>query len=173
MYIKSLEFLSWNIQGIKSKAQGDKLISDEFIEAIKNKHIVALTETHSVKRDTLSVPGYVVYKGCRPTKKDKGGVAFLIHASIKKGVTFISSTTCDLIWCKLSKDFFNFPNNIYVACFYASPVNSNWHVKNKNIKPYEVLELDVTKFNGLGSVILLGDFNARVGDRNELGQSNI
>ena len=171
-YSSNINILCWNIQNIKSKAN-NKLIDDIFLYNIEGHQILGFTETHSLNSETLYIPGYdTPFRGCRPTKEDKGGIAIFIHNSIKKGVSYKKSKSVDLIWCILDKGFFSFRRDVYIGLFYASPVGSNWHNKS-GTDPYVILEADVATYKFKGDIILMGDFNARTSIRSELSRFNL
>ena len=65
---------------------------------------------------------------------------------------------------KLKKDFFQFSEDIYLSGVYIWCENSpayNVH----NVDLFQVLEDDINFFSNIGSVYVVGDFNARVGNR--------
>ena len=62
----------------------------------------------------------------------------------------------------MSKEFFNFSNDLYVCSTYIHPSNSS-REKNVQTDHFMILNETITKYRNLGKVILCGDFNSRVG----------
>ena len=80
----------------------------------------------------------------------------------RKGVKIIDDKNESFIWWKMSKEFFNFSNDIYVCSTYIPPSNSS-REKNVQTDHFRTLNETITKYRNLGKVILCGDFNSRVG----------
>lgn len=97
-------------------------------------------------------------------KKHSGGVCVLVKHNIVKGVHVIStpSKSNDLIWVRLSKSYFNWEDDIYLAVVYSSPENSSYTLR-KNPEIFDILETDIASFSQKGKVIIAGDMNARTG----------
>ena len=52
---------------------------------------------------------------------------------------------------------------MYIEICYFAPINSTFYTKNnldKN-RPYKILEQDIYNLRNEGSILLLGDFNAK------------
>lgn len=160
-----INIISWNVQGLIHKSI-NKIKDPIFLREIQDCHIIALTETHSINNEDISIPGFkLIKKGSRPTKGDKGGTAIYARNDIKKFVKPISQSSPDVIWCVLPKEFFGLETNTYICCFYSSPRNSPW--LNKNDEPFDTLEYDIAKYSDMGQVVVTGDFNIRVGKRDD------
>ena len=54
-------------------------------------------------------------------------------------------------------------NNIYIEICNFAPIQSTFYTKNNLDKncPYKILEKDIYYMKNEGSILLLGDFNAR------------
>jgi hypothetical protein len=54
--------------------------------------------------------------------------------------------------------------NIFIAICYFSPINSTFYTKNNLNKncSYKILEKDIYNMKNEGSILMLGDFNARI-----------
>ena len=65
-----INLMQWNIEGICSTVHGNKLEDDEFIKTIAGQDIIGLTETHVGKGKNLKIPGYRIFKKCRPKSKN-------------------------------------------------------------------------------------------------------
>ena len=63
----------------------------------------------------------------------------------------------DIIWIKIKKEFYNEPEDIYLASLYLNPVKG----KNENFRRFLQLSNEIMSFQKKGNVILVGDLNAR------------
>ena len=87
---------TWNIQGVRSNQNGNKLSQPDVLDSLKKFDILGLTETHTNSVTDLSVKGYqVVAQAWRPqskkAKKLSGGVAVLAKVNISPGLQVIKS----------------------------------------------------------------------------------
>ena len=62
----------------------------------------------------------------------------------------------------MSREFFNFSNDIYLCFTYIPPSNSS-REENVPTDHFRILNENITNYRNLGKVILCGDFNSRVG----------
>lgn len=83
-------------------------------------------------------------------------LAIYVGKRVGKGVTYISTPSENVIWCKLSKTFFNLANDIYLGTVYLSPQNYD---QNRSRDYITELEEEIIFFSTKGSVIIQGDFN--------------
>ena len=68
----------------------------------------------------------------------------------------------DIIWIKLSKDFFNLSKNLLICFTDISPSDSEYY-KNNDLKStdlFEYIKLDRAEFMSNGNLLLMGDLNA-------------
>ncbi len=72
----------------------------------------------------------------------------------------------DYVWIKLSKQFFNLENDIYICCTYIPPVNSSFY-QNRNVNMLSCFEQDVHKLSPKGQLMMIGDVNARTKDTHD------
>ena len=102
----------------------------------------------------------------RNAKRSSGGLAIYYKDSIKQGIT-IERSHCDtIVWLKLDKIFFNFENDVYLCGIYLWGEDSPAY----NISPvdlFDLLQNDVYEFENVGSLYLIGDWNSRVGVKND------
>jgi hypothetical protein len=63
---------------------------------------------------------------------------------------------------------------MYIAICYFAPINSTFYKKNNLDKncPYKILEQDIYSLRNEGSILLLGDFNARTATNQAIILSN-
>ena len=90
----------------------------------------------------------------------------LIKPSIVKGVTVLNSTCSDIQWLKLSGNYFHCDKDIFLCFVYAAPSNSSY-VKRHRLDILQELETDVIRYKSLGSILIFGDTNARIGVEND------
>jgi hypothetical protein len=114
--------------------------------------------------DTLDLPGFDLFHNIRPKSKNAlrhyGGISICIKHRIRKGVKTLPITNSEITWLKLSKQFFNFEQDRYLAVIYVSPP-SVYSAGKENM--FTILEDDIAKFSKLGRCFVYGDFNARTG----------
>ena len=91
-----------------------------------------------------------------------GGMMLLINKNVKDGVTLLPRNSSELFWLKLSKKYFGFKNVVYLCFVYIAPANSS-NVLRHNLDILNLLENDVAKYSKLGSILIMGDTNARTG----------
>ena len=76
----------------------------------------------------------------------------------RKGITRQQSLMeKDVIWVRLDKTFFGLSRDNFVAAAYRPPRQSPLGTF------YSKLEKDITKYSSKGDIILIGDFNSRIG----------
>ena len=96
-------------------------------------------------------------------RRFSGGITVLMKPEIRKGVKYVN-TRCQFgIWMKFDKKYFNLINDIYICACYIPPEGSSVYTNNTdvNIDPYQLIEEDIIRYQELGDIMLMGDFNAR------------
>lgn len=157
----------WNINKLISK-QVDKSKEDIFKRSINNSDIVGLAE---VKGDINNcsfddhIPHYVERKNNKGNQS-YGGLGILIRKSLKKGVKYLPLSCSEYQWLLLDKKYFGFDKDLYLCFAYIPPQYSSYFI-NQNIDFLELLEADISKYRNMGSVLILGDFNARTASEND------
>ena len=160
-----IKLMQWNLGGVFSKAHGNKLMDDDFIETINSQDFIAITETHVGKDKTIKIPGYKIFKKCRKkskrAKKFSGGVALAVKNELAGLVTILPSKSDNILWTKLKcvgKD-------LLIGVVYISPVNSSYtvNVLQHEYETWDILIDEITKFRHKYQLCLTGDFNARTG----------
>ena len=106
-----IKFSFWNLNGYKSKTIGNKLISQDFLEAIAECDVIGLAETHIHSRilDELAIPGFsrIDYKIREPHSKGKcgsGGIALFSKEHLSTFLAPIQNDNKDVIWVKINKE---------------------------------------------------------------------
>ena len=151
----------WNVGGFTT----DKFYDDKFRAHLKS-DIICLVETFQKENSVETLSGYVADYSIRNKSskskegtKSSGGILVYIKSKISQGTQIIKSEHNDLLWIKLSKNFFNIESDIYIAVCYIVPNNSSYNSSDT----FDVLEREIHKYSALGKVILGGDFNSRLG----------
>ena len=165
--MSQLNICMWNIQGIKN-IEGPKLNDPRVAQILTRYDIIGLVETHAGQDCHFSLDGYEPYSVSRPrlttAKRDYGGLAVFIKDSITKGTTVCESEHLpfELIWVRCAKSFFGWDSDLMLGILYLPPANSPY---TRRALPdiFDRLEKEVLKASKLGSVMLMGDLNARTG----------
>ena len=163
-YKKRLNIAHWNIEGHKNSTVC-KFNDQQFVNELTKHDIIALTETHAGPDADLSVDGYFTYTTSRAkhrkARKYSGGIAILIRDYLLRG-TEIKRSSSELVWVKLDKSFFNLSEDFYIGVVYLSPKSSQC-TRGLSENTWNQLEKDICQYNDLGKIVLLGDYNSRVG----------
>ena len=122
---KSLSIASWNVNKLISKCC-NKAQDDIFLSSINKNDIIGLLET-KCDFSNVNFENYIVHHikrlKSRSQKQDYGGIAILIHKSIKRGVKYLPNTCSEFQWLILDKSYFGYEKNVYVCFCYLPPVN--------------------------------------------------
>jgi exonuclease III len=141
----------------------------------EGKYIIILVETH--EHDGCKVPDFEGYKKTsvwnkgNETGKGHGGVTVLINEKWGGVVKVVKEDpNKQYIWLQITEKEVTFR---LVACYF-SPKNSKIYKRSNldNEDPYASLKRDISLFNHLGEVMLMGDFNARTTNNQSLQLSN-
>ena len=163
--MKWLRLGYWNIYDVYK--DGVPKTDDCVVNKILCSHdIFCLSEIHCSDENVPMVEGYGCFKKCRGKSKKInryfGGIAIYYRKSLRPGIKFIKDET-DYVWLKLCKSFFGMVKDVYLCLSYIPPEYDNYY-KSRGIDSISMIEEDVVSFMNLGSVMLMGDFNARTGD---------
>lgn len=162
-----INLMQWNIEGICSTVHGNKLEDDEFIKTIAGQDIIGLTETHVGKGKNLKIPGYRIFKKCRPksknAKKFSGGVALAVREELAGLITILPSKSDNILWAKLRC----IGKELLIGVVYISPINSTYttNVLEHEYETWDILIDEVANFRNRYKICLIGDFNARTGEK--------
>ena len=100
----------------------DKLQDREFTQVIQSYDFITLVETWLPTKSKISIEGF--YSFSKSGKKNKrarrysGGISILVKQNLKRGVKIIDEKYEGFLWVKLCKDFFHFPQDIFVLFTY-------------------------------------------------------
>jgi exonuclease III len=88
----------------------------------------------------------------------------LVRSELRKGIRFFDKESNEqFIWWKLDKDFFHMKQDLFICSVYIPPQNSP-RERRLDRDHFQSLQENIYKFSKLGSIILCGDSNARIGD---------
>ena len=152
LHISKLRIGTWNFAGLCSERKQKEV--GQVLEKL-NLDVVAGQESWERDGSVVSVDGYKWFgKPCNNQKslRGEGGVGFLVRECLVDEVEFISQVRYEeSVWMKVRGG--RGREALYIGCVYMPTDNSVSSV-------YEQLKEDVLSFK---RVVLLGDFNARVG----------
>ncbi len=88
----------------------------------------------------------------------------LVRSELRKGIRFFDKENSEqFLWWKLDKDFFHMKQDSFICSVYIPPQNSPRECR-LDCDHFESLQENIYKFSKLGSIILCGDFSARMGN---------
>lgn len=156
-----------NIEGLKSK-----MFKGEINELTQKFDIIGMGETW-YKEDKIEIKGFKgIIKNRVKTKKSgrqPGGIMILIREEISKNVTEIKSESEEIIWIVISE--VGTDSISLIGCVYHHPINSQFYENDFfRIVAREIDEITV-KY-GIKVVLVMGDFNARIGEE-EVGHAEL
>ena len=112
---RSVSFISWNINGAKTKLEKGKVK-----EMLYEYDIISLNEVKTPLR--VSLPGYGEYKSNVRGSSDRGGTVLLVKNHINQFVTNVDLTVEDQIWLQLKFA----PRCLFGFC-YIPPSDSQYY----------------------------------------------
>ena len=145
-YDTKLKLCAWNICGLK-----DKLQNEDILKFILDFDIVWILE--SKKYFNLQVPGFFIYQNVSREGHHRGGVIMLVKQKYVNYIMEVDTNTEGQIWAILAKKG---SSMVKVGGVYIPPEDSPYF----NPAEYGALAAHTRDFK---SVIVLGDFNSRVG----------
>ena len=156
----------WNIEGLKISSSLPKTEDIRFIEEVKKHDLFCIAETHCDNDQSIDIENYKCFKICRSKNRKNnrtfGGLAVLYKNSLQNGIKFLEHKNSDYVWVKLCRNFFSLSQDVYICVAYIPPEHSTFY-KTRGENTLMYIETDIMKYGNIGSVILLGDLNARTG----------
>ena len=163
----STDIVSWNIEGLASR-----LNEPGFVEYLSSFDICCLVETFTSENFDFSIyfDEYLVFHSpaikLSSHGRRSGGAAILIKKSYSMKVTLIPCRQDNMVAVKISSPD---GHDIVIICVYIPPTDSPYY-RDKlikcNLELLEELLLDIRRLNPDSSIVLCGDFNARIGKWN-------
>ena len=155
---RKLRVAIWNFSGLcsdrKQKEVGELLA--------KHNSDVAGQEYWEKEETRIEVEGYKWFGKPRSNQnspRGEGGVSFLVCECLVNEVEFINSVKYEeSVWMKVHSE--REREALYIGCVYMPTDSTSISVVDNC---YERLKEDVLSFREKGKVVLLGDFNAKVG----------
>ena len=155
---RKLRLATWNFSGLgsdrKQKEIGELLA--------KHNLDVAGQESWEKEETRIDVEGYKWFGKPRikqNSPRGDGGVGFLVRECLVNEVEFINTVKYEeSVWMKIRSE--RGREALYIGCVYMPTDSTSISVMDSC---YERLKEDVLSFREKGKVVLLGDFNARVG----------
>ena len=138
-----------------------------------NLDIIGLVHTGIVDNDIgnihVSTSHKCIYSRSRPLSPQSGGHAIFIRKNIDAEVNVV----CDriqygVVWIKISNP--KKQKGLHVAFVYLPPSASNYYTQVEGVsfdEHMKTLQQDIAMFQEKGQVIVMGDFNSRIGRLNE------
>ena len=156
---RRLRVATWNFSGLcsdrKQKEVGELL-------AKHNLDVVAGQESWEKEESRIEVEGYKWFgkpRSKQNSPRGEGGVGLLVCECLANEVEFINSVNYEeCVWMKVRSE--RGREALYIGCVYMPTDSASISVVDSC---YERLKEDVLSFREKGKVVLLGDFNARVG----------
>ena len=156
----------WNVNGLSQQ----KYETEEFIDIVNQYDILCFTETWKEDGKNLLAPsGYKAKYHNRQhkhakAKRNSGGIMIVYKAELHDHLKVTNNKDENILWVKLSKSFEGLRRDLKLGAVYISPQNSDVNKKESATDTLEVLYEQVASFNDNESIILGGDFNARIGN---------
>ena len=123
-------------------------------------NFIIITETW--KCTYVEVAGYrcIIQDGTvsKSGGRNSGGI-ILLYKNILHDWTSITKTSPNFLWLKINKSYAKTMKDLYICGLYIPPNNSTYFYPEL----FEELEKDILNFATKGSILLMGDFNARTG----------
>ena len=161
---RRLRVATWNFSGLCSERK-QKEVGELLVE--NNIDIVAGQESWEKEDSKIQVSGYKWFgkpRKCQNSQRGEGGVGFLVRECLVDEVECINDVNYEeSMWIKIRSQ--RGREALYVGCVYMLTESSSVSVLDSG---YELLKEDVLSFKEKGKVVLLGDFNARIGKSIEL-----
>ena len=145
------------------------------VQSIITKYdIIALIETWHKKSNNheFLIKGYTLYSFCRThfnprAKRGSGGISVYVKNHIANGVEVIThsefSKIDDRVWLHLRKQFFGLERDVCIGIWYIPP-----HDSSRALQAHEMwlsFENEITLLQHNSDILVMGDFNARTGER--------
>ena len=155
---------------------GSKLLDGDFLNLIDKYDFLLFTETWFSKLSNTDIKGFSVIncprqKCNKKAKRDSGGVVVYYKDCFIDKIQLVKNDSRGIIWFKLLKQHFGLDQDTFIGLCYIPPENSSLYKYPTSelfeCDLYSVLNDDILLYSDQGNVYLLGDFNARTGQKQE------
>ena len=150
--------------------QKNKLLRESIIN-VNNPDIICVSETHLVKTDVIEMSGFRYFGLNRKTLnvkqiKGSGGVGILIKNKLANDYTInvVMEYNDNVLCLKLDNKLGN--DSILLMCVYLPPEGSRYAIQNEDA--LNKMTMEVYRHSDVDTVVICGDFNARVGKKSDL-----
>ena len=165
--------ISWNI-ACGNGLIGNKADDPDFVNIIKDHSIICLQETGF----DICIPGYTSYSDLRNIGRG-GGVTTLVKSSL--------ASVCSRVKIKLDdhdnrsmnivviryKSYLKQEQDTFIINTYIPPANSKRKCNSTDsVTNFEILHSIIRDYNDKGSIIVVGDLNARIGNCQDLASND-
>ena len=169
---KSLRIITWNINGTGNKHS--KLYEEDVQELLFGSNdVVILTETHAKNNLNFEdIPFFTYYNYPRKfvhrnSPCPSGGIGIFIRDTILDGIEIYSNDE-SIVWVIFKSGFFGWEKDTLLACVYFTPENSSYLTStNVNTNYFYILRNEVSKHIDKGNILICGDLNARMGQKQD------
>ena len=160
-----LSVIVWNCNGLTEQ----KLSDPDFKSHLCENDVIILLESWTDNSSEIEIEGFFVYNFYRKfrhkrARRNSGGIVIYIRENIKNGISVVKNHFDTLIWLKFDKHFFRFQEDIYLCGLYLwsedAPIASS-----VDVDLFDLLSQDIASYENLGSILLAGDWNCRVGTK--------
>ena len=164
----SFNVMSLNVNGMFA----EKLESESGLKKFIEKYdCVFVSETWTNKYSNIDIEGYVKYckhrKRRKHAKRDSGGLVVYFKENLDKGVEELDWDNEDGMCFKLDRNVFGMKEDLFILTVYMRSSTSTRECVNEDIDCYEKLEEQIACVSDLGAVLIMGDMNARTGEKTE------
>ena len=144
---------TWNVEGLTGARRQLEIGG---VLRQNRQHIVAIQESHEGGASHIDVPSYMWFGNPRVCRR-KSGVGFLVlNTLLPKVEVCTGATHPESLWLCVAGH--RGERSLYVGCVYMPLVAAAEEEQH-----YAALMEDILAFREKGQVVVLGDFNARVG----------
>ena len=132
----------------------------DFVDKLVSYDIIFLYESWLNKETEVNLSGFTCLNFPRKfqnrrAKRNSGGITVFFRNSLRAGIIALKNRFDALVWLRLKKDFFGFPNDIYIAGTYIWCENSPAYDIH-NVDLFQLLEEDINFYDNLGTVYVIG-----------------
>lgn len=152
--------MSINVCGLAAKSR-----IPEFVELISQYDIIGIQESKTDESDNICFAGYNVTYNNRQNLsiRKSGGIVLLVKNDIKKYIKVDTHQCSKLVqWFTISEEISPTSKPINCGIVYVPPYGSKYSHED----PFQELQREILRFcQTSNNMILLGDFNARTGEK--------
>ena len=164
--------MSFNVNGsFVNKLESTSGGHESLKECIRKYDCAFFSETWTNRYSCIEMNEYVVFRKERVrregARRDSGGLVCYFKESVAKGVSEVEWNYEDGMCFKLDRDYFGWEEHVFLLCVYMKPKDSTREAINAGNNIFDVLTDMIARMSVLGSVIVMGDMNARTGQKQE------